>query len=1505
MNGNGTMLILASVVAASWNLINGAEMSSPELVGTSRSVLDAGSSAMIPGQSVSGGRGMAVQGVNLYTGQPTYSIPLGGVSTTSLGFPVTLNYAGPTKPIVQNDNERAPTSWVGLGFNLTIPYVSVNHKGTYTRSDDVFYCDLGPYGGGELLSSNGTDYSLSTNPYIKVFIDTGVANTDEQGQVRHWLFEFPDGKRMSFGEDAASRRYVLYHEGAIRAPVYSASGLRKFTYRWDISAFWDSPPLLAGHKNSIRFDYDYLLTASLPGKSYVSEGYVKNIKWMVGGQEADRYEFKTAPKGANEYVGYASDEPRNDQKLFETRRLDTLKCFKEGSLAFAYKFDWTAQSKGLLSEVRVLRPDPATSALIPDNGWSFNYDASRFFLLNRVIAPSSRKDSLIYGKLLLGSTAGAQDATDYAMLRKDNVTEVPLPSGTADRALWSVENTCDERFCYSVVRDGDTQTLPGDTHLGTPFSKKVYVEVKRNTGNYFDPRATDDGEKATLRLELGHPANGEKDWKIIPSGDYLLVAGEKTGTVDVWEYDGVRWMSQSPFAGDPHWSGGFNSPIRVYPSSNYFIVQKMQNPSVLIVALRASHGWTSLNRTTCQFSNKAWYGDAIRASQTGSECLEWSTQDLIITPSQNFFSVLNELNDVFCVYALSRDGNGFTEISDKIGPATGPANLQNPLYLMNWERDVVSVVSSGENLFIQSAGSPPWLHGFYFDGHDLVQTMNASFPGSGPVLLYPAKDYLLVAEPKGANGAIDFFPRKARANGKPYFESADSRIVRSDWNSAWNLQIRTHRKAFSIEYYPDSASVGLRPKWEADQSTKYRSYLYQVGREFADGFVSRTSQLSAAGFNLFNISFSGSDNVLTATYASKSPTERCDENPSVWPCRISRYSARFYPDDATTFISGVSGMASLTYSEVWNAQKQSQDALSNCARLVMRTTLDTVGSVGRVRYRQYQFTGEWYSTPGNQYVVSDVISSAALAEEDRNRIWHRISYAPMGSGTVPLGIAEFNSHLQTPQFEFADVAQINSAGTSLGVTRTHFNLDSYANNLTGKRASLKGTEKRTERINNLGQTVFSSHSVTESYRNPAWPAMLFINRPRATITRTSTWKQGFMEDTTYYLGYCDTNASPRFTLRNSRPGKIHLTQHVFDALGLATRTMAFNLSTQPDTAALRTWPNATMYSGTPISGSKTVYDRYYFVRDSVWIDKDQSLTDAELRSGRTPVFNWAEGWFLASEVTRRDDSSFQIMERKAVKNGMPGAQGESYTSTFFEGLRQNPVATVRNARLSDCAVLMAENGNAAFTGNRLDYRHAWGNAGGTFTSVRSHTGRYSIKVVDNLGPIINLNLKDVRALGYGFKISAWIYSDSGTPFMAIERRQSNGEYLDGVSASPLSGSAGARKVWQRWEARYSNAQLIAGNMFNGNNDYLRMYIGLGASTGNSARVVYVDDIVCLPSTADFTLATYDKNGTATSVTGGNFLPTFYDIGSKGNVIAVRDDKFRIFSQTAVHKMGEN
>jgi hypothetical protein len=78
-------------------------------------------------------------GVNMYSGDAAYSCPVTSISGRGgMNINVTLSYSSNIYLNVRSRNDVAPTSWVGLGWNLNYGSIVYNHKATKTHDDDDF-----------------------------------------------------------------------------------------------------------------------------------------------------------------------------------------------------------------------------------------------------------------------------------------------------------------------------------------------------------------------------------------------------------------------------------------------------------------------------------------------------------------------------------------------------------------------------------------------------------------------------------------------------------------------------------------------------------------------------------------------------------------------------------------------------------------------------------------------------------------------------------------------------------------------------------------------------------------------------------------------------------------------------------------------------------------------------------------------------------------------------------------------------------------------------------------------------------------------------------------------------------------------------------------------------------------------------------------------------------------------------------------------------------------------
>lgn len=78
-------------------------------------------------------------GVSLFTRDAALSHPLFAV--TGLGgisLPVSLSYSSNVHINARSRNDVAPTSWVGLGWNLSFGKIVCDHNGTMTDADDSY-----------------------------------------------------------------------------------------------------------------------------------------------------------------------------------------------------------------------------------------------------------------------------------------------------------------------------------------------------------------------------------------------------------------------------------------------------------------------------------------------------------------------------------------------------------------------------------------------------------------------------------------------------------------------------------------------------------------------------------------------------------------------------------------------------------------------------------------------------------------------------------------------------------------------------------------------------------------------------------------------------------------------------------------------------------------------------------------------------------------------------------------------------------------------------------------------------------------------------------------------------------------------------------------------------------------------------------------------------------------------------------------------------------------------
>jgi hypothetical protein len=333
MNIKSLLLILGTGISLAF------PQADPDQDGSSNTRLPNGSSSLqqktiTPSFHESGTPGgMAVGSVNTFSGQASTSVPLGSIDVRGkIKFPIGLGYSGNVREIVRADNRTSPSGSVGLGWDFSIPSISRNTMGTFTRNDDVYFADFGPYGGGQLLVNGSGKYYIANNPYADVTYDAIPSNglsSDFNDQIIRWTVKFPDGVTYRFGElgPVNSNSYQTFsytsykNVGTMAISPYRTDSAKAYIYKWNLKEIQD-----AESANKLIFDYQKTnITQFVSSKGYTREAYIQTIKYLDNtGAEAEKWQFTFADKSADEWVAYPTTLPDVTPTPTETKYLSKI-----------------------------------------------------------------------------------------------------------------------------------------------------------------------------------------------------------------------------------------------------------------------------------------------------------------------------------------------------------------------------------------------------------------------------------------------------------------------------------------------------------------------------------------------------------------------------------------------------------------------------------------------------------------------------------------------------------------------------------------------------------------------------------------------------------------------------------------------------------------------------------------------------------------------------------------------------------------------------------------------------------------------------------------------------------------------------------------------------------------------------------------------------------------------------------------------------------------------------
>ena len=834
------------------------------------------------------------------------------------------------------------------------------------------------------------------------------------------------------------------------------------------------------------------------------------------------------------------------------------------------------------------------------------------------------------------------------------------------------------------------------------------------------------------------------------------------------------------------------------------------------------------------------------------------------------FNELTKSTSVFQDYGVQKTSNGKT-------------------YTMNFQGGLGGVTLTKNTLFMtfNKADNVQQIVGLYFDGVSFQEMANEIWNEG-----YPQCDrdnvcgdkFVItenfVVEISKAKSKV-FLWRKKYENGRIIFElNRDSEIFYFDGSNN-NVFYSVSKDAVYLEERYSSTRPVIR-------DGRYHNKLLYIPSNPSLPGLDRTHELDN---NIFDLQFSQSDPVVFFQ------TGRTDDNnlcTNEGLCRVGPYS-RMRNYAGVPFFRG---LATPEYPLNFNYFTSSNQSLVSAPnRLMSRTIIDKESNSNLIGL--VQFSGQNYTSPQAYPVVDRFWKGNSYNQTNR---YTKFSYA----GTENSSIVEFNTHTQQAQFVSPEVSSVAfKNNVTVSKTTYDFVADLKDDGLVGYQKNLQGALRmvrnydRSGTLRNRVQHVFA----LDSGNGRKWPNGLVIN----LIDSTKSMLIDPIGNRIYAMEknvFLDNKSGLfRGTLDQVEPYYI-FTQKIFeDQL----------LDINPDNMIFRN-PVA-RYNYVPFDQSLLVSIKYsnpsqVFFEDSVASASKTSYSSkfpgmasahyrwqAPLRNGHG--FPLSSGWVLADTVISVDDYG-HVTENSVLTN-----VGMRSSCNIYEGRRVLLSGSFSNTACSDVALTTAEHGNL----------NGWEMAQTVLDSfpvfdgryAQTHSGLYVFKVTDGFGPTRNIALKELHRYRYSYVVSGFAFSSSARPVLVVEFRRADNSIARVVGSYEPVGESFKPNRWQRYEIEIPYTELVADGMFadTASGDYLRIWLGTGSPTGNSSKVIYVDDIVAYPSSSTFSVTSYDKAGLPITTMDNNFQKVEYVYDRNHRKRAVRDSKGRIFSDNAKHRIGEN
>ncbi len=391
--------------------------------------------------------GWVQSSINEPTGKVTFSVPLASINARTVSYNVPLTYNGQSSfDIGSYTNKFATTSVVGVGFNLHIPKIVVDHKNTATREDDEFYLqdgvnntklhcikrtEPGNFQTGETIWEFQTDVYVPWKIKYYKSLREQVNGVLTETPLDYWMVTNDQGIDYLYGQTQNSRENMVAWGNWIGNS--NKPGGTKETIVWNLSTMRDQ------WNNNIQFEYEKQ-ESTIGGISQTEASYLNKIISSTG----EHIQFSYNDKNLNEYYEPHAEqaEPDGYQERYEKKYLDRIINYNSNNeIIFSYSFDYTLVNNSSSSDkkryLKNIFQEDKNGNLLPAQSFDYYMNGPFKGGIQKVTYPMGGSVTYTYeNKLLFNNTANNftgsiptnNDYNFYSIATKDNYAIMLLKS---------------------------------------------------------------------------------------------------------------------------------------------------------------------------------------------------------------------------------------------------------------------------------------------------------------------------------------------------------------------------------------------------------------------------------------------------------------------------------------------------------------------------------------------------------------------------------------------------------------------------------------------------------------------------------------------------------------------------------------------------------------------------------------------------------------------------------------------------------------------------------------------------------------------------------------------------------------------------------------------------------------------------------------------------------------------------------------------------------------------